>query len=201
MVSGSHAPGPGLGPWSPQLSLPWLLCGVTKSNLILGQVYFWFQGRSANCAHISGSGNRIWSGHWAISVRGQQMGFLESDSPGNLLLVEGMWLRILIFSGIWEYRVESGFVCVSITIGQSLCVRVFCVGVSRNSVHSKFRISSSGPPGGGGGLSGGASAFGSGRDPAVLGSSPTSLSGSLHGACFSPCLCLCLSLSVSLMNK
>ena len=43
------------------------------------------------------------------------------------------------------------------------------------------------------------SAFGSGCDPGVLGSSPTS--GFLYGACFSLCLCLCLSLSVSLMNK
>ena len=42
------------------------------------------------------------------------------------------------------------------------------------------------------------SAFSSGRDPADLGSSPTS--GFLHGACISLCLCLCLS-SVSLMNK
>ena len=42
---------------------------------------------------------------------------------------------------------------------------------------------------------------GSGRDPGVPGSSPTS--GSLQGACFSLCLCLCASLSlcVSLMNK
>ena len=46
-----------------------------------------------------------------------------------------------------------------------------------------------------GGLSGRSSAFGSGRDPGVPGSSPTS--GSLHGACFSLCLCLCLSLCVS----
>ena len=44
-------------------------------------------------------------------------------------------------------------------------------------------------------LSDWASAFGPGRDPGVLGSSPTS--GSLHGACFSLCLCLCLSLCVS----
>ncbi|XP_077720726.1 cotranscriptional regulator ARB2A isoform X19 [Canis aureus] len=50
-------------------------------------------------------------------------------------------------------------------------------------------------------LSGLASAFCPGRDPGVLGSSPTS--GSLHGACFSLCLYLCLSLSVSLslMNR
>ena len=46
-------------------------------------------------------------------------------------------------------------------------------------------------------LSGRASAFGSGRDPGVLGLSPTL--GSLHGACFSLCLYVCL--SVSLMNK
>ena len=38
-----------------------------------------------------------------------------------------------------------------------------------------------------------ASAFGSGRDPRVLGLSPTL--GSLQEACFSLCLCLCLSLS------
>ena len=44
-------------------------------------------------------------------------------------------------------------------------------------------------------LSGCASAFGSGCDPGVSGSSPAS--GSLHGACFSLCLCLCLSLCVS----
>ncbi|XP_072647567.1 cotranscriptional regulator ARB2A isoform X21 [Canis lupus baileyi] len=50
-------------------------------------------------------------------------------------------------------------------------------------------------------LSGLASAFCPGRDPGVLGSSPTS--GSLHGACFSLCLylCLSLSLSLSLMNR
>lgn len=41
--------------------------------------------------------------------------------------------------------------------------------------------------------------FGSGRDPRVPGSSPTS--GSLHVAYFSLCLCLCLSLCVSLMNN
>ena len=41
-------------------------------------------------------------------------------------------------------------------------------------------------------LSGLEPAFGPGRDPGVLGSSPTS--GSRHGACFSLCLCLCLSL-------
>ena len=44
-----------------------------------------------------------------------------------------------------------------------------------------------------------ASAFGSGCDPMVLGSSPTS--GFLRGACFSLCLCLSASFSVSLMNK
>ena len=44
-------------------------------------------------------------------------------------------------------------------------------------------------------LNGWASAFSSGRDPGVLGSSPPS--GSLQGACFSLCLCLFLSLSVS----
>ena len=44
-------------------------------------------------------------------------------------------------------------------------------------------------------LSGWTSAFGSGLDPMVLGSSPTS--GSLHGACFSFCLHLYLSLHVS----
>ena len=38
-------------------------------------------------------------------------------------------------------------------------------------------------------------AFGSGHDPRVLGSSPTSPS--LQGACFSLCLCLCLSLCIS----
>ena len=48
-------------------------------------------------------------------------------------------------------------------------------------------------------LSGGASVFGSGRDPGVLGSSPTS--GFLQGACFSLCLCLCLSVCVSSINK
>ena len=46
-----------------------------------------------------------------------------------------------------------------------------------------------------GGLSSWASAFGSGCDPGVLGSSPPS--GSLHGACFYLCLCLCLSPCVS----
>ena len=45
-------------------------------------------------------------------------------------------------------------------------------------------------------LSGWVSDFGSGYDPGVLGSSPTS--GSRHGACFSLFLCLCLSLSPSL---
>ena len=45
-------------------------------------------------------------------------------------------------------------------------------------------------------LSGGVSAFGSGRDPGFLGWSPAS--GSPQGACFSLCLCLCLSLSLSL---
>ena len=44
-------------------------------------------------------------------------------------------------------------------------------------------------------LNGWASAFGSGHDPRVLGSSPES--GYLHGACFSLFLCLCLSLCVS----
>ena len=44
-------------------------------------------------------------------------------------------------------------------------------------------------------LSGLESAFGSSRDPGVLGSSLPS--GSLQGACFSFCLCLCLSLCVS----
>ena len=45
-----------------------------------------------------------------------------------------------------------------------------------------------------GGSSGWASAFGSGCDPGVLGSSPTS--GSLRGACFFLCLCLCFFLCV-----
>ena len=49
-----------------------------------------------------------------------------------------------------------------------------------------------------GGLSGGASAFSSGCDPEVPGSSPTSYS--LHGACVSLCLGLCLSLRVSGIN-
>ena len=44
-------------------------------------------------------------------------------------------------------------------------------------------------------LSGGAPAFGPGRDPGVLGSSPAS--GFPQGACFSLCLCLCLPLCVS----
>ena len=43
-------------------------------------------------------------------------------------------------------------------------------------------------------LSGWGSAFSSGHDPGVLGSSLTS--GSLRGSCFSFCLCLCLSLYV-----
>ena len=50
-----------------------------------------------------------------------------------------------------------------------------------------------------GGLSSWASAFGSGNDPRVLESSPTS--GSLRGACFSLCLCLCLSVCLSRINK
>ena len=50
-------------------------------------------------------------------------------------------------------------------------------------------------PGAPGWLSGWASAFGSGRDPKVLGLSPTL--GSLRGACFSLCLSLCLTLCVS----
>ena len=45
------------------------------------------------------------------------------------------------------------------------------------------------------GISGWASAFGSGCDPGVLGSSPAS--GYTQGACFSLCLCLCLSVCVS----
>ena len=46
-----------------------------------------------------------------------------------------------------------------------------------------------------GGFSGSASAFGSGHDPGVLGSSPTSASPG--GDCSSLCLCLCFSLCVS----
>ena len=46
-------------------------------------------------------------------------------------------------------------------------------------------------------LSSWASAFGSGCDSGVLGSSPTL--GSLHGACLSLCLCLCLSVCVCLL--
>ena len=42
------------------------------------------------------------------------------------------------------------------------------------------------------------SAFGSGRYPGVLGSSPTS--GSPRGVCFSLCLCLCLSVCLSGIN-
>ena len=38
-----------------------------------------------------------------------------------------------------------------------------------------------------------------GRDPGVLGSSPTK--GSLSGTCFSLCLCLCFFLPMSLMNN
>ena len=45
------------------------------------------------------------------------------------------------------------------------------------------------------GSDGEVSAFGSGCDPGVLGSSPAS--GSLEGACFSLCLFLCLSLCLS----
>ena len=50
-------------------------------------------------------------------------------------------------------------------------------------------------------LSGWVSAFASGRDPGVLGWSPTSRSP--QGTCFSLCLCLCLSLSLCLswINK
>ena len=48
-------------------------------------------------------------------------------------------------------------------------------------------------------FSGWASAFGSGRDPWVLGLSPAT--GSPQGACLSLCLCLCLSLSLSWINK
>ena len=48
-------------------------------------------------------------------------------------------------------------------------------------------------------LSGLAPAFGPGRDPGVLGLSPTS--DSLHGACSSLCLCLSLSLCVTIINK
>ena len=44
-----------------------------------------------------------------------------------------------------------------------------------------------------------APAFGPGRDPGVLGSSPTS--DSWHGACFSLCLYLCLSLSMSIKSQ
>ena len=55
-----------------------------------------------------------------------------------------------------------------------------------------LKILRSGTPGW---LSGWASAFGSGRDPGVLGSSATS--GFSPGASFSFCLCICLSLCVS----
>ena len=48
-------------------------------------------------------------------------------------------------------------------------------------------------------LSGWASAFGSGHDTRVPGSSPAS--GFQHRACFSLCLCLCFSVCVSPMNK
>ena len=48
-------------------------------------------------------------------------------------------------------------------------------------------------------LSGWASAFGSGRDPTVLGSSPTL--GSLGGSCFSLRLCLCLPLSLCVSHE
>ena len=44
-----------------------------------------------------------------------------------------------------------------------------------------------------------APAFGPGRDPGDMGSSPTS--GSLHGTRFSLCLCLCLSLCLSGINQ
>ena len=48
-------------------------------------------------------------------------------------------------------------------------------------------------------LSGGASAFDSGHDPGVLGSSPAS--GSPQRACFSLCLCVCLSLSLCVSHE
>ena len=50
-----------------------------------------------------------------------------------------------------------------------------------------------------GSLSSLAPAFGLGRDPGVLGSSPASAS--RHGAYFSLLLCLCLSLSMSIINQ
>ena len=72
-----------------------------------------------------------------------------------------------------------------------------CEVISHGGLNMNFpwlEMSTFGAPGW---LSGWASAFGSGPDPRVLGSSPTS--GSPEGTCFSLCLCLCL--SVYLMNK
>ena len=71
--------------------------------------------------------------------------------------------------------------------------------VAKSVVYAQIGILNGNKKGTPGWLSGCASAFGSGRDPGVLGSSPTL--GSLHGACFSLCLCLCLSLSLSASHE
>ena len=62
-------------------------------------------------------------------------------------------------------------------------------------ISNLFYINNNSFPGMLGWLTGWTSAFGSGRDPGVLGSSPTLVSP--RGGCFSPCLCLYLSLRVS----
>ena len=90
----------------------------------------------------------------------------------------------------------------SIILGPRICIPDIPGGADAAYLHSsipyqveahfcfwKFEI---GAPGW---LNGWVSAFGSGHDPWVLGSSPAS--GSPQGACFSLCLCLCLSLCVS----
>lgn len=110
-VSRSCAPCSDLEPWRTQLTLPWLL----GESSVKWWSPIWFLAK-----FISGSegardgGSGTWLQHRVMSVPGQQVGFLELDSPREPFFWwgGGMWFEdSAIF---WHLRIQGwkGFLCV-----------------------------------------------------------------------------------------
>ena len=122
---------------------------------------------------------------WKYTVRAQMPGkvvmILHCRQWETMENIWDKWPKKLTVVAVWEKHAGQG----SFKVMSQTNARDLARGRKRGP---EIKDTEKGAPGW---LSNWASAFSSGRDPGVLGSSPTS--GSLHGACFSLCLCVRLS--------
>lgn len=131
-VSRSRAPCPDLEPWRTQLTLSWLL----GESSVKWWSPIWFSAklisgsegaRPVVLTQVTVGVERGSNTGWCLS-QGSRWDLWNWIPPGNLFLVwegGGCDLRILLFSGIWKYRVEKGFCVCSLNYwSNSLCSRV-----------------------------------------------------------------------------